>query len=204
MATHSQSRPSRQDASLLRMTVLKLTAVPGFICLAVVAVVVLVWLRVARYVLDFGRSLNYDGLGALGEQSTAMLTKYSPYFWWAVVGLASLLLAMAVLRGLRAAGHGMRQRIVSESDIQTLASSLSEPAREVLAWAWHDRRHPITVGVLRHAAQQMRHGRAALIDLARRQAALLGVPEPEAGHTTGHSRQEPLVPTATVRQDRSL
>ena len=192
MATHSPSRPTRQDANLLRMTLLRLTAVPVLICLAVVAAVALIWLRIARIALDFGRNLNYDGLGVLGEEGTALLIKYSPYFWWGIVLLATLLLALAVLRGLRAAGRGMRQRIIGESDIQALASSLSEPAREVLAWAWQDRRHPLTVGVLQHAARELRHGRAALIELARRQATLLALPEAGAAPTSPR-RQEPLI-----------
>jgi len=44
---------------------------------------------------------------------------------------------------------------------------------QVVQWSWHNRREPITVGVLQRALRELQSGRAARIELASRHAALL-------------------------------
>ncbi|UYO93833.1 hypothetical protein [Pollutimonas sp. M17] len=169
----AQSAPTSRDRTLLRNTLLKLTAMQKIVCVAVVAVVALVWYDLLNRVVAFGRGIDYEGLHALGVQAVALLKQYNPFFWWAVVALCTLIIAYFLYGFVQGVLRRGRAKIVGEDTIQMLAAQLSEPAREVLRWSWQDRREPVTVGDLQRAAAELRSGRAAKIALARRQAAML-------------------------------
>ncbi|MGB3289577.1 MAG: hypothetical protein WBA83_09900 [Burkholderiaceae bacterium] len=176
----TQSAPTSHDRSLLRNTLLKLTATQKIVCIVVVAVVALVWYDLLNRLVAFGRGIDYEGLHALGVQAVALLKQYNPFFWWAVVALCTLIIAHFLYGFVQGVLRRGRAKMVGEDTIRALAEQLSEPAREVLRWSWQDRREPITVGDLQRALAELRSGRAAKIALARRQADMLGAPRAEA------------------------
>ncbi|RTZ43321.1 hypothetical protein EKL30_10635 [Candidimonas sp. SYP-B2681] len=169
-------QPTRQDISLLRNTLLKLTATQKILCVVVVILVALVWYQLLNRLVAFGRDLDYSGLHALGVQTIALIKQYNPFFWWAIVALCTLIIAYFLYGFVQSIQQRARMRHVSEDTIAMLSRNLSEPALEVLRWAWHDRRNPITVGDLQRAVHELRSGRAAKITLARRHSVLIDVP----------------------------
>ncbi|MDS1139867.1 hypothetical protein RE432_05425 [Pusillimonas sp. SM2304] len=171
-------QPTSQDRTLLRNTLLKLTATQKIVCAVVIIAVVLIWYDLLNRLIAFGNNIDYDGLHALGVQAVNLLKQYNPFFWWAVVALCTLIIAYFLYGFVRGTQRTVRARLVKEETVTLLASQLSEPAREVLRWAWQDRRDPISVGDLQRAYAEMRNGRAAKITLARRHAAVLGVADP--------------------------
>ncbi len=179
--TTSPQQPTRQDQALLRNTLLKLTATQKIICVVVIAVVVLVWYDLLNRLIAFGRGIDYSGLSALGVEAVALIQQYNPFFWWGVVLLCTLIIAYFLYSFVQGTRQTVRAKLVDEPTVAMLADELSEPALNVLRWAWNDPRHPISVGDLQLAAAELRSGRARKIELARSHAALLGVaaePEP--------------------------
>lgn len=174
-------QPSSHDRALLRNTLLKLTATQKIICAVVIVVVALVWYDLLNRLVAFGRTIDYSGLLALGVQAVALLQQYNPFFWWAVVGLGTLIIAYFLYGFVRSTQRAARNRLVNEETVVMLATELSQPGREVLRWAWQDRRDPISVGDLQRAYTEMREGRAAKITLARRHAAALELADPLPG-----------------------
>lgn len=166
-------QPTAKDISLLRNTVLKLTAAPKLTAVVVVAVALLVWYVLLKRLVAFGQGIDYSGLHALGAHTVNLLQQYNPFFWWAVVALGTLLIIWLLYGFVQALQKRSRLALVAETVIVRLASELSQPAREVLRWVWHDARYPITVGDLQRTLGELRAGRAAKIVLARRHAALL-------------------------------
>lgn len=171
-------QPTRQDRSLFRNTLLKLTATQKIICVVVIIVVALVWYKLLNRLLAFGQNIDYSGLQVLGARTLALLEQYNPFFWWVVVALCTLIIAYFLYRFVLSVQRSARARLVDENTVSHLVSQLSEPAREVLRWAWQDRRDPICVGDLQRAYAEIRSGRAYKIALARRHAAVLSVADP--------------------------
>ncbi len=169
-------QPTRQDVSLLRNTLLKLTAAQKVLCVVVVILVALVWYDLLNRLVDFGRDLDYSGLRVLGVQTIALIKQYNPFFWWAIVAFCTLIIAYFLYGFVQSMQRRASMKHVSEETIAMLSRTLSEPALEVLRWAWQDRRNPITVGDLQRALQELRSGRAAKITLARRHSVLVDVP----------------------------
>ena len=171
-------QPNSQDRSLLRNTLLQLTAVQKIGCIAVIIIVALVWYKLLMRIVAFGHSIDYSGLPVLGDQGLALLNQYNPMFWWIVVGLCTLIIAYFLYGFVRGTQRSIQGRLIKEETVVLLANSLSEPALEVLRWAWQDRRDPITVGDLQRAYSELRSGRASKIALARSHAAALHCPNP--------------------------
>lgn len=167
-------QPTRQDAALLRNTLLKLTATQKILCVVVVALVVLIWYDLLNRLVAFGRGIDYGGLHALGVQTIALLKQYNPFFWWAVVALCTLIIAYFLYGFVQGTQRRARLKQVDEETVGMLAHELSDPALEVLRWVWNERRDPITVGDLQRTAYELKRGRAAKITLVRRHAALVG------------------------------
>jgi hypothetical protein len=166
-------QPTRADAALLRNTVIKLTAATRAWTIAVVAVVAFIWWRLLHKVIAFGKGLDYSGLEALGVQIATFVKQYNPFFWWGIVALCTLIIAYFLYGFVEAMNRRASSRRIDADIIARLASRLSPPAVQVMQWSWHNRREPITVGVLQRALRELQSGRAARIELASRHAALL-------------------------------
>lgn len=192
MKQTSGSRASAQDQSALRSTLLKLTATQKILCTVVVAVVAIVWYDLLNRLVAFGDRVDYSGLQALGGDAIAFLQRYNSFFWWALVALCTLIIAYLLVGFVQASRERVQAKIVTAETFQALVAQLSEPARDVLRWAWQDRSQPVTVGVLQRAATELRSGRAGKIDLSRQQASLLD--EPARG--TALPPASPADPTA--------
>lgn len=69
----------RQDCRLIGQTLLKL-ALPRLILRAIViAVALVVWYLAANWILNFGRTVNYEFLHSLGQPTMDMVQKVNPY-----------------------------------------------------------------------------------------------------------------------------
>jgi len=176
MKQTSSSLATPQDTSVLRSTLLKLTATQKILCTVVVAVVAIVWYDLLNRMVAFGDEIDYSGLQVLGGEGIAFLQRYNPFFWWALVALCTLIIAYLLFGFVQSSRQRVQAKIVGAETFQSLVAQLSEPARDVLRWAWQDRSQPVTVGVLQRTAEELRSGRAGKIVLSRLQAQLLDQP----------------------------
>lgn len=166
-------QPTRHDDTVLRSALLKLTATQKISCTVVIAVVALVWYDLLNRLMNFGHGIDYAGLHAFGPQAIEILQQYNPFFWWGVVALCTLIIAYFLYRFIRSSQQKVQGKLVSAEMFGEIVRQLSEPAREVLRWAWVDRRNPVSVGDLQRTARELRARRAAKISLAREHALAL-------------------------------
>lgn len=164
---------TRHDVALTRRVLRGLTLFSTLAGTFVVVVCLAVWWQLLQRILAFGQTIDYTGLQALGPQIVVFLQQYNPFFWWGVVVLGSVLLIYLLYGLVARAQQRVSQRQLSRETVQTLTAGLSQGGCEVLGWAWQDRRHPMTVHVLRQALAEMRSGRAGKIGLVREHEALL-------------------------------
>lgn len=164
--------PTLKDRVTVHQSILRLTAVYKSIAIAVVAVVAVVWITLISRILHFGRTLDYSGLEALGIDAD-LIKQYNPFFWWTVVVICTLLISYILFNFVQYTRQRASQKIISDSDLQQLLAKISPAASHVLAWAWENRRHPITVGVLQQTTAQLGANRYSLICLAKDQESLL-------------------------------
>lgn len=167
---------TRGDVSLVRRTLHHLTAAQRITCIVVIVVAAFIWWRVLNRLLAFGQGIDYSGLHALGAQTVTLLQQYNPFFWWGIVILGSLLLVYLLYGVVASTQQRVRRKLLTRRTVEQLSEQLSEGGLEVLNWTWHDRRYPLTVGVLQQALAEMRGDRAGKITLARQHEALLGTP----------------------------
>lgn len=165
-----------QDHAVLRSALLKLTATQKILCTVVVAVVAIVWYDLLNKLVAFGDEIDYSGLQVLGADGIAFMQRYNPFFWWALVALCTLIIVYLMAGFVQASRRRVQGKIVTADTFQSVVEQLSEPARDVLRWAWQDRSQPVTVGVLQRTATELRSGRAGKILLSRRQAQMLDEP----------------------------
>ena len=158
---------------MLRKILLKLTATARILAATLVVVVVLIWYDVLNRLLAFGNGIDYAGNHIMGAEATALLQRYNPYFWGALVTLASLLLAYLTWLAVRAILARSRLRPVDPASFQQLADQLSGDALDVLLWAWQSRDEPLRVGDLMLARDELSAGRAARLHRAAEQLAVL-------------------------------
>ncbi|GAB3095673.1 hypothetical protein [Bordetella muralis] len=175
----------RQDRRLIGQTLLKL-ALPRLIVRGVVLVIAaIIWLLVASWLLDFGRSLSFEGLQAFGQQAIDLLTRVNPYLWWGVVVIWSLIVFFAVRAWVTSDIDAARAKPVAPRDLSALTSQLCDEVTNVLRWVWGNREEPFTLGDLRQAHIELRHGRIDKIDLVREQGNILD------GQTAAATRSQP-------------
>ncbi|MBV7485031.1 hypothetical protein [Bordetella sp. BOR01] len=188
----------RQDCRLIGQTLLKL-ALPRLLIRAVVLVVAaIVWLLVASWLLDFGRSLSFDSLQALGQQTSDFLARINPYVWWGVVVIWTLIVFFIVRAWVGSDIAAARARPVPSADLATLASQLSDEVLSVLRWVWGSRDEPFTVGDLRQALAELRHSRIGKMDLVRQQGDILEGRAARQQPAGGPSQaQPPIVPPSS-------
>jgi len=158
---------------LLRRILLKLTATSRILAAALVVVIVLIWYDGLNRLLAFGNGIDYAGNHIMGAEATALLQRYNPYFWGALVTLASLLLAYLTWLAVRAILARARLRPVDPASFQQLADHLSNAALDVLLWAWQTRDEPLRVGDLMQTRDELSAGRADRLHRAAEQLAVL-------------------------------
>lgn len=178
--------PTVKDRLAIHQTILRLTAFYKTIVAAVVVVVAVIWLTLIKRILYFGRTLDYSGLEALGIDAV-LIKQYTPFFWWTVVVIFSLILSHFLFRFVQYTRQRASQKIITDKDLQNLLKTISPAATHVLAWSWENRRHPITVGVLQQTTSQLGANRYSLICLAKDQELQV-----EKHLTTVQASAEPL------------
>lgn len=163
----------RQDRRLIGQTLLKL-ALPRLIVRGVVLIIAaIIWLLVASWLLDFGRSLSFDGLQAFGQQAIDLLTRVNPYLWWGVVVIWTLIVFFSVRAWVNADIAATRAKPIAPTELSSLTAQLSDEVTNVLSWVWGNREEPFTLGDLRQAAIELRHSRIDKIDMVRKQSDIL-------------------------------
>ncbi|MCQ9618025.1 hypothetical protein L1889_16240 [Paenalcaligenes niemegkensis] len=171
--TERRPLPKAQDSTVLRSTIIKLTATQKILSASVIVVVALIWWDLLNRLIAFGRGIDYSGLSALGLDTIALIQQYNPFFWWTLVVICTFIIAYFLYRFTLYTHVLWQRRSVDETVFAELIKNLSASACEVINWAWHDRRHPITVGDLQRAANELRSGRFSKISLAEQHAALV-------------------------------
>lgn len=188
----------RQDRRLIGQTLLKL-ALPRLIVRGVVLIIAaIIWLFVASWLLDFGRGLRFDGLQAFGQQAIDLLTRVNPYLWWGVVVIWSLIVFFAVRAWVSSDIDATRAKPVAPRDLSALTAQLSSEVINVLRWVWGNREEPFTLGDLRQASIELRHGRIDKIDLVREQSGILEAPTTAVTRPQAAARPHPAASAATA------
>ncbi len=158
---------------MLRRILLRLTATSRILAAALVVMVVLIWYDALNRLLAFGNGIDYAGNRIVGAEATALLQRYNPYFWGALVTLCSLLLAYLTWLAVCAIMARARLRPVDPASFQQLADQLSGATLDVLLWAWQTRDEPLRVGDLMLTRDELSAGRAARLHRAAEQLAVL-------------------------------
>ncbi|MFV0282819.1 MAG: hypothetical protein ACK5JE_03390 [Castellaniella sp.] len=173
MKPERNESPRHQDLALLRRILLKLTATAKILSAILVVVIALLWYDALNRLLAFGNGIDYAGNRIVGAEATALLQRYNPYFWGALVTLCSLLLAYLTWLAVRAILTRARLRPVDAVSFQQLSGQLSGAGLDVLMWAWQSRDEPLRAGDLMLARNELAAGRAARLHRAAEQLALL-------------------------------
>ncbi|OZI77094.1 hypothetical protein [Bordetella genomosp. 12] len=185
----------RQDGRLIGQTLLKL-AFPRLVLRAIVlAVIAIIWLLASSWLLGFGKTLAFDGLHSMGQQTVDMLTRINPYFWWGVVLIWTLIVFFSARSWLYASLAAGRAHVVPRDVLAQLRARLSEEVVDVLRWVWGYREEPFTVGDLQRSHQELRRNRIGKIALVREQAAILDQP--------AHAPRAPVPETARAADRES-
>ncbi|WP_322999083.1 hypothetical protein [Castellaniella sp.] len=158
---------------MLRRILLKLTATAKIVSATLIVLVALVWYDLLNRLLAFGNGIDYAGNHVIGAQATALLQRYNPYFWGALVILCTIIVAWLVYQAVRSILARARMKLVDEHSFQLLADQLSAPALDVLLWAWQPHDEPLRVGDLQLAHQELSAGRSGRLQQAARQLAVL-------------------------------
>lgn len=163
----------REDGRLIGQTLLKL-ALPRLVIRAIVLLAAaIIWLLVSGWLLAFGKTLTFEALHSLGQQTVDMVTRFNPYAWWGVVAIWSLIVFFSLKAWLYASFASGRAKVVPRDVFTQLRPRLSEDTVDVLRWVWGDRSEPFTVGDLQRTHQELRHNRIGKIALVREQSAIL-------------------------------
>ncbi|OZI40308.1 hypothetical protein CEG14_00630 [Bordetella genomosp. 1] len=166
----------RQDSRLIGQTLLKLAAPRLTVRAIVIAIAVVIWLLAASWLLAFGRSLTFEGLHSLGEQTVSLITRYNPAFWWGVVAVWTLIVFFALRSWLYADMASTRARMLPPAVLAQLRPQLAEESVAVLRWSWGERDEPFTVGDLQRAHRELRHNRVGKLAAVAEQSAILDTP----------------------------
>lgn len=165
--------PKSQDHALLRTLLLKLTATQKIVAAAVVTIVALIWYDLLNRLLAFGDAIDYAALHMLGAEGSALLQRYNPFFWWALVVLCTVIIAYFLYLFVQSTAQRTRLRPVDEHSVTQLCQTLSAPALDVLLWAWQDRSEPLRIRDLQRTRAELRTHRATKIQQANRQLAMI-------------------------------
>lgn len=173
MTQETLQTPSRQDFVLLRKLLLKLTAASRLLAATLVVLVALVWYDLLNRLLAFGNGIDYAGNHIVGAEATALLQRYNPYFWGALVVLFTLIVAWLTYLAARSILVRARLKQVDPASFEQLSNELSAPALDVLLWAWQSRDEPLRVGDLQLTRQELTSGRSHRLQRAAQQLSAL-------------------------------
>ncbi|CAM5205483.1 putative protein OS=Castellaniella defragrans OX=75697 GN=HNR28_002184 PE=4 SV=1 [Castellaniella defragrans] len=165
--------PTTQDHLLLGKILLKLTATTKIFSAILVVVVVLAWYDLLNRLLAFGKGIDYAGNHFMGAEASALLQRYNPYFWWALIILCTILIVYLLTLSVRGLANRARLKLVDAGSVTQITDRLSVPALDVLLWAWRERDEPLRVGDLQLASRALRAGRATRLQQAATQLATL-------------------------------
>lgn len=157
----------------MRKLTLTLTATSKILSAALVVLAALTWYDLLNRLLAFGNGIDYAGNHIMGAEATALLQRYNPYFWGALVILCTLIVAWVVYLVVRTILARARLKQVDEASFEQLSNHLSAPALDVVLWAWQPRDEPLRVGDLQLARQELASGRSRRLQQAARQLAAL-------------------------------
>lgn len=158
---------------LLRNILLKLTATAKIAVAVLIVAIALIWYDVLNRLLAFGDSIDFTGNHLVGAEASALLQRYNPYFWGALVALCTIVvayLAFLVVRGILARA---RLKTVDAGSVVRLTNELSAPALDVLLWAWQQPDEPLRVADLQLTRDELQAGRATRLQQARAQRSAL-------------------------------
>lgn len=165
--------PKRHDHVLLRRVLIRLTAATHL--LLAIMLVVIAWLSymLLGRMLAFGTGINYTGNQLVGADASALLQRYNPYFWWALLLICALLIAWFSVMAVRAIYARTRRRPIDAASFNTLVQQLSRPALDVLMWSWKSHDEPLSIGDLLRARNELATGRSTRLQQAAMQLAAL-------------------------------
>lgn len=158
---------------MIRKVLLRHTATQKIVAAVIVTAVALIWYDVLNRLLAFGAGINYAALHVLGAEGAALLQRYNPFFWWALIALCTLIIAYFLYLFVRGTARSVSLRPIDEPGIEGLSQGLSAPAIDVVLWSWQDRSEPLRVVDLQRARTELHNHRAAKIQQAERQLARL-------------------------------
>jgi len=188
----------RADSRLMRRAAGRLGLPYLLRRVVLVVVVVALYLMVANFILNYGRTVTYSGLGQPEDAAVAFLTRVNPYLWWALVVILGLIVFFWLKAAWTDAAAHERGVAVPGQTLQGLASQLSPSSLAVMRWVWNDRSDPFSIGDLRRAAAETRGGRIEKLRLVEEQEALLRAGLPVRPAPGDLPPAPPLPPSAEV------
>lgn len=192
----NQTSPARirQDCRQISQTLLKMAFPRVIIRVVVLTIAALVWLLVSNWLLETGKSASYEFLRPMGQPAIDALNRVNPYLWWVVVASWSLIVFWLARAWVNASIRASRASPVPTRHLSSLVNALSDEVIDVLRWAWGDRANPFTLGDLRQALIELRHGRIDKIAMVQEQAGILDA-RPSSGRDNDRPRD-------SARRDR--
>ena len=170
-----QKKPAayKNDTAVLSKTLLTLAMPQIILRSTVIAFSVLVWIFLARKIIDFGKKQDYAGLEAFSDQLVTYLNSINNYIWWGLVLLGSLILYLILSSWLSGNISRAGENCPPPQKVNQLIKSLSPEGKEVLAWAWSDRTEPIKFITLKETLSELRNGRVYKLAQIKEQQTLL-------------------------------
>ncbi len=170
-----QKKPAayKNDTAVLSKTLLKLAMPQLILRSAIIVIVILAWLFLAREIIEFGKKQDYAGLEAFSNQLVTYLNSINNYIWWGLVLLGSLILYLILSSWLSGNISRAGENCPPPQKINHIINNLSPEGKEVLAWVWSDRAEPIKFITLKETLSELRNGRVYKLALIKEQQALL-------------------------------
>lgn len=165
----------KSDISLLNKTLFKLALPRIIIRSVVIAVIVLVWLWAAQWLLNFGNQQDYSFLNTYSTQVADYLNSINKYIWWGLVLIGSVIVYFVISAWLESSIRRAGNIVPKQEVLEKLIPELSPSAKEVLIWVWKDQREPITVKNLYDTRDELRAGRVNRLAQIKSQRELLGL-----------------------------
>src|SRR5699024_934971 len=111
---------TRHDVQLTRRHLRRLTLPQKLHSLIIVVVgLLLAWLLSLR-LLQFGKTVDYQGLQALGPKTVSLLQQYNAIFWWAAIGLLVLFILYLIYGLVRRNARRAQGKLMQQTAAITL------------------------------------------------------------------------------------